>query len=112
MSNFTVTMLLNGHICFIYDKKLYIWKLKKSLKNLQCIELTLPQSSSLVKKNCVSVECHDNKDYVALVATSEGYLRYWPSIFNEYLCVDFKYDLQQGDEVAELLYIAVSDLFY
>lgn len=104
-NEYTVTMLANGHICFAYDKKLYLWKIKKSLKNLQCIELTLPQSRSIVRKNCVSVECHYNKDYVALVVTSEGFLRYWSSIFNEYSCIDFKYDLQPNDEIAQLMFI-------
>ena len=89
------------------DRKLYAWKLKKSFKNIQCNELSLPISKSLVKPNCVSVECLNNKDYVGMCVTNEGVLRFWPSIFNEYLCVDTKIDLQtSNDEVAYLAYIA------
>ena len=59
----------------------------------------------MVKKNCVSVECLNNRDYVALVATADGFLRYWPSVFNEYLCVDIKYDVQPNDEISHLMYV-------
>ena len=31
-SQISVTMLPNGHVCFSYEKKLLVWKLKKSLK--------------------------------------------------------------------------------
>ena len=62
----------------------------------------------MLKSNCVSVECHNNKDYVGICATNEGAIRFWPSIFNEYLCVDTKIDLQQGDEVAHLMFIGVN----
>lgn len=30
--NFSVTILTNGHVCFAYEKKLFLWKMKKSLK--------------------------------------------------------------------------------
>lgn len=76
-------------------------------KNVQCNELTLPFSRSLIKQNCISIECHNNKDYVGICVTTEGSIRYWPSIFNEYLCVDAKIELQNNDESAHLLYIAV-----
>ncbi|CAF0780515.1 unnamed protein product [Brachionus calyciflorus] len=104
------TILSNGHICLVNERKLFIWKLKKTFKNIQCNELSLPFSRSLIKQNCVSVECHNNKDYVGLCVTVEGSIRYWPSIFNEYLCVDEKFDLQQNDEVVHLMYI--SENFY
>ena len=109
-SQLIATILQNGHVCLVSDRKLYIWKLKKSIKNIQCNELVLPYSRSLIKQNCVSVECHNNKDYVGLCVTVEGSIRYWPSIFNEYLCVDAKFDLQSNDEVASLMYI--SESFY
>ncbi len=31
-SQISVTVLSNGHCCFSYEKKLLVWKLKKSLK--------------------------------------------------------------------------------
>lgn len=31
-SQISVTILSNGHVCFAYEKKLLVWKLKKSLK--------------------------------------------------------------------------------
>ena len=52
------------------------------------------------------MECHNNKDYVALVASADGTLRYWSSIFNEFLCVDVKYDLQPNEEITHLLYVS------
>ena len=67
----------------------------------------MPLSKSLIKQNCFSIECHNNKDYVGICATVEGSIRYWPSIFNEYLCVDTKFDLQSGDEVSHLAYLTV-----
>ena len=131
-SQIVATVLQNGHVCLVDDRKLYIWRLKKSIKvlkklnliiviifrlmiiclyfnqNMQCNELALPYSRSLIKQNCVSVECHNNKDYVGLCVSDEGSIRYWPSIFNEYLCVDAKLDIQQNDEVANLMFIRVN----
>jgi len=105
------TLLQNGHVCLNSDRKLFVWKLKKSFKNIQCNELSLPNSRSLIKPYCVSIECLNNKDYVGLCVTNEGTVRFWPSIFNEYLCTDMKIDLQSGtDEAAFLSYI--SENFY
>jgi hypothetical protein len=101
------TLLQNGHVCLNSDRKLFVWKLKKSFKNIQCNELSLPNSRSLIKPYCISIECLNNKDYVGICVTNEGTLRFWPSIFNEYLCVDIKIDLQgSSDEAAYLSYIA------
>ena len=101
------TLLQNGHVCLNSDRKMFVWKLKKSFKNIQCNELSLPISKSLIKPDCISVECLNNKDYVGMCVTSEGVLRFWPSIFNEYLCVDTKLDLQAAtDEAAHLAYLA------
>lgn len=107
-AHISVTMLPNGHVCFSYDKKLLVWKLKKSLKTLQCFELSLPQnrSAQAIKPNCVSVENFNNKEYVGLVVTSDCTVRYWQSILNEYLCIDVKYDLPANEHVANLTVLA------
>jgi hypothetical protein len=35
VNQFTATLLPNGHVCFTTEKKLYIWKLRKSYKVCQ-----------------------------------------------------------------------------
>jgi nuclear pore complex protein Nup133 len=102
-NQFSANILTNGHVCFLTEKKVYMWKLRKSYKNIQCNELSLPLSRSRIKPGCVYVECHNNKDYVALCVTCEGTVRYWPSIFNEFLYVDGKIDVSASDEAAQLL---------
>lgn len=47
-----------------------------------------------------------SKDYVGVCVTNEGAVRYWPSISNEYMCVDAKFEPASGDEASHLLYIA------
>ena len=129
-SQVSASILPNGHVCFIYERKVYIWKLKKALKvssrgrclawdrlatclmapfqNIQCYELTLPSSRAPIRPECISVECHNNRDYVAICVTSEGIIRYWPTILKELLCVDAKFDLASGDEVANVTCLSVS----
>ena len=46
--------------------------------------------------------CNNYKEYVALCVSVEGYVLYWPSIFNE-LNYDAKCDLPNTDEVAYLM---------
>jgi hypothetical protein len=107
LNQFNANILSNGHVVFITDKRLYIWKLRKSLKNIQANELPLPSSKSKIKSFCVHVECYNNKTYVAMCVTSEGSIRYWPSIFNESSSIDSKCDLANNDEAAYLMLIAV-----
>lgn len=110
-SQVSASILPNGHVCFIHDRKVYLWKLKKALKNIQCYELTLPSSSRApIRPECISVECHNNRDYVAICVTAEGIIRYWPTILKELLCVDAKFDLANGDEVVNVT--CISENFY
>ena len=46
-SQTSATILQNGHVCFVYERKLYIWKLKKSIK----VQNTTTAKSTQVKKN-------------------------------------------------------------
>ena len=77
--------------------------MKLQTKNVQCSELALPFSKSPIKPNCMSVEPFggQSKDYVGVCVTNEGAVRYWPSISNEYMCVDAKFEPASGDEAVE-----------
>ena len=69
--------------------------------------MSLPVSKSRIKSNCFHVECYNNKEYVAICVTAEGSIRYWPSIFNEFLCIEGKCDLAANDEAAFVSLISV-----
>ncbi|TFK08504.1 gamma-aminobutyric acid receptor subunit rho-3 [Platysternon megacephalum] len=82
----------SGWAWLVYKERLIIWKIGQSpvAKLSVCKELQLPSSdfqwsSSLAAISCLSTssEVPSLQSLSAMVATSEGFVRYWPSLVHE-----------------------------
>ncbi|XP_073194155.1 nuclear pore complex protein Nup133 isoform X3 [Lepidochelys kempii] len=82
----------SGWAWLVYKERLIIWKIGQSpvAKLSVCKELQLPSSdfqwsSSLAAISCLSTssEVPSLQSLSAMVATSEGFVRYWPSLLHE-----------------------------